>query len=381
MASELKPPNIAVIGRTGAGKSTLINAVFGERIAEAGSGLPVSKYFERFPSDPAIDSKVVLFDSKGYEAGEENFITGINSFIQERRHKGVDNEIHLVWYVVPASSKRFISFDADVIRSIQSLRVPICIVISQVDIARTSEVNGIEQAIDHLITDGKFNNVSRVAVAAEPLNEEDQPFGVTDLVDMTIEMLPTLYTEAFIVRQTSSLKAKRDLAMNHIKVAAGGCFATGFIPIPFSTPAAAIASQKHLVQRISEIYEYTDLAKALNQAARVTKISIILYISTSVLDFLSAATLQFGGVFATGTLAGAAAATYIVTVGFTYISIFEKIAKDDINGLSKEEIEKKLREEFQQELNRMSAEIKINKKSDLQDLDSLLNAATLAKAK
>ncbi|WP_253256933.1 GTPase [Microcystis aeruginosa] len=32
----MSPPNIAVIGRTGAGKSTLINGVFGSDLAKTG---------------------------------------------------------------------------------------------------------------------------------------------------------------------------------------------------------------------------------------------------------------------------------------------------------------------------------------------------------
>ena len=60
---KMSPPNIAVIGRTGAGKSTLINKVFGSDLAKTGVGLPVSDAFVRYPE--FLDEKplVVVFGS------------------------------------------------------------------------------------------------------------------------------------------------------------------------------------------------------------------------------------------------------------------------------------------------------------------------------
>jgi predicted GTPase len=44
-----KKPNILLAGITGAGKSSLINAVFGENVANAGAGMPVTQqFFEKF---------------------------------------------------------------------------------------------------------------------------------------------------------------------------------------------------------------------------------------------------------------------------------------------------------------------------------------------
>jgi len=35
--------NVLIVGKTGVGKSTLINAVFGDKVAEAASGMPVTQ--------------------------------------------------------------------------------------------------------------------------------------------------------------------------------------------------------------------------------------------------------------------------------------------------------------------------------------------------
>lgn len=52
----VRRPNVLVVGITGAGKSSLINAVFGGRLAQVGDGVPVTQHYTRFvlPDKPVI---------------------------------------------------------------------------------------------------------------------------------------------------------------------------------------------------------------------------------------------------------------------------------------------------------------------------------------
>ena len=59
--------NVLICGKTGVGKSTLINAIFGKEVAATGNGVPVTlatEYFthERLP--------LGVFDSQGFETGQ-----------------------------------------------------------------------------------------------------------------------------------------------------------------------------------------------------------------------------------------------------------------------------------------------------------------------
>ena len=57
--------NIILMGSTGVGKSTLINAVFGKELAKSGTGQPITQNLVKYKSDK---KGLVLWDTKGIEA-------------------------------------------------------------------------------------------------------------------------------------------------------------------------------------------------------------------------------------------------------------------------------------------------------------------------
>ena len=97
---EAQKPNIAVVGGTGAGKSSLINRIFGFYVAETGEGKPITKGMNRY--EP-VKIPVVFYDAEGYEraadgtASRNNFETKIIPEINRLNTQELKDQIHLVW--------------------------------------------------------------------------------------------------------------------------------------------------------------------------------------------------------------------------------------------------------------------------------------------
>lgn len=64
----MNPVNIMVVGKTGVGKSTLINNLFRENLALTGIGRPITKHLRRISKEGV---PLVLYDTRGLELSLE----------------------------------------------------------------------------------------------------------------------------------------------------------------------------------------------------------------------------------------------------------------------------------------------------------------------
>jgi uncharacterized protein (DUF697 family)/GTP-binding protein EngB required for normal cell division len=245
-------PNIAVIGRSGVGKSSLINRVFGANLAATGAGKPITRYYQRYANE-----HIVLFDTPGWEPGEAGqtaFYADTQAFLRQYRTTTPTDHIHLVWYALDAPSARFTEFDSRLISGLLR-NYPVFLVLTKCDVAREDQ----KQAIIVAAHAARLPNLVRIAqVAAQPLLGE--PAGIDQLVNSTFEQLPLMERQAFELVESvrSALEqvmiARGKSARNHILLAAGEAAAAGAIPIPFLDIPVLLGISSRMIYRIGEVY-------------------------------------------------------------------------------------------------------------------------------
>lgn len=111
--------NILALGKSGTGKSSLLNYMLGKQIYETGIGRPVTKC-GIFPRESRIETlNVVFYDSFGIEAGNIETWKGIikRAMIEHGISQTPSKWFHIILYCIQASGNRIESMDTEIINS------------------------------------------------------------------------------------------------------------------------------------------------------------------------------------------------------------------------------------------------------------------------
>lgn len=247
--------NVLIAGRTGVGKSTLINSVFQGNMAETGQGKPVTKTTREITKDGIPLS---IFDTRGLETIEyKEIISDLKSFISERRNDtDINRQLHVAWVCITEDSRRVEDAEIELVDMLAEY-VPVIVIITK---ARAD--NGFQNDVKNLLP--KAKNVIRIRSIGEILDEgiELTPMNLEKLIDLTQEVIPEGRRNAFAAAQKASLKQKVSRAQGIIAGAATAAITAGASPIPFSDAAVLIPIEIGMLAGISKVFGL-DLSKGL----------------------------------------------------------------------------------------------------------------------
>lgn len=128
--------NIIIMGKSGHGKSTLINAVFRDNLVREGIGKPVTQNIDEISKK---DIPLTIFDTPGFElnTSQQNKLkSDVQNLILQRFQKNDQNQaIHCIWYCISTELGRLEKYEIDYISSFKEFaskfQIPVIVILTK----------------------------------------------------------------------------------------------------------------------------------------------------------------------------------------------------------------------------------------------------------
>lgn len=254
---ELGRFNLVLFGKTGVGKSTLINAVFGSEVAKTGTGRPVTLQTEYYEHP---DGYLGIYDSEGIEVGQQGdqILEKFREIIRSRHSGPVGEQIHVIWYCVRAADLRLEPGQEEFIRALAGEGLPVLFVLTQVAMNAAGEIHPkavefAERIVDRDLPLSPHNRVF-FTMAQEDSFSGWPRHGLEELLDATFRAAPGGVAHALTAAQVIDVERKAKLARQSINAAVASAATAGATPIPFSDAFVLVPIQITLMARIAAIY-------------------------------------------------------------------------------------------------------------------------------
>lgn len=353
--------NILIVGKTGAGKSTLINSVFRAEMAETGTGRPVTQHLKKISKEGV---PVNLYDTKGLELSE-TVQTEIKKEILDEidrcndlciKNDSESELIHACWYCIDGSVKRCEETDIEWINDIAA-KVPVIVVVTKG--FPKKDAKEFKKKIENL----NLNCSAIVPVLAEKYEDRDEEdeddevviipsYGLDKLVEVTLEVLPDGVRKAFNNAQKVSLDKKVSAARKWVTGYAATTGAIGASPIPFSDAPLLVGAQLSMLAHVTAIFglpvEKAVLTAIISSVAGVSGTTLGgKTLVSNLLKFIPGA-----GTVAGGVISASVASMMTIALGLAYISVLKYIVEEENKGneVSTETIKEKMKEAYKKEL-------------------------------
>lgn len=320
-----------VIGNSGVGKSTLINAVLGEERALTGYGISgTTKDLEIYESEE-LPFRVI--DTIGFEPTflkERTAIRAVQSWSKNCAKEGKeDNQINVIWFCVDGTSRKLFP------KAIQSLAratdlwksVPVIVVITK-SYSVTERAENIEMVQKAFASQKKYGRnlkkIIPVVAATYELNETAfaAPEGITDLIDATNELMPEGVQAGTYDLANYKLSRRRYLAQGVVGVSTTSAVIVGAVPIPVADALILSPLELAEVNAIARIYGVKNDEKSKQLFNSIVEVGTVSAAARALISALkSIPGLNIGASVLNAVIAG----SIVAALGEGTIYIFEQI--------------------------------------------------------
>lgn len=344
--------NIIVAGKTGVGKSTLINCVFRGELARTGSGRPVTQGIEEISKD---GHPITIIDSKGLELADYQKITEeLEEFISERSSNHDENKhIHAAWICIQEGGARVEDAEIALCEMLRKEDIPVIVAVTK---SQFQKGNNFAEDVKDLLPNASA--VVKVRAQAAEVEDEDGNFfklkikGIDELISETSRLIPEAKKRAFAnaldSRHASAMKIKIEQAEKEVLIATGLATAAGATPIPFSDSFVLVPIQVGMLAKIGITFgmevSTSALTTLVTSALGASAASLIgRAVVSGVLKMIPGAGSAVGSAIAATT-----AGTLTKVLGNAYIAVLTEFSDNnpgkELNvGLIGEELRKRMK--------------------------------------
>ena len=261
----LNNQNIIVAGKTGVGKSTLINAVFREKMAETGMGKPVTEHMQKLTKKGV---PLTIYDTRGFELRNEVQEQVKKEIVDTIRKglatKNINNAIHCIWYCINTASNRVEPEEIHWIRELskenQITQVPIIIVLTQSFSKKKAD------ELRKILLNENLDVVQIVPVLAQDYDIDDEyvakSYGLDVLIHIMGQALPEELMDVLQYVQIASLDEKKRRSQAAVATAVTAAAAECVIPVPFADCGLLIPTQVAMIASITVCFGF-DVNKSI----------------------------------------------------------------------------------------------------------------------
>ena len=331
--ANLNTLNIIVAGKTGVGKSTLINAVFKDKLAETGMGKPVTTHMRKI-TKPGVP--LAIYDTRGFELGREvqNEVKQevIKTIKEGLACKDINKAIHCIWYCINTASNRIepeeIQWLKELSKENHATQVPIIVILTQ------SFSKKKAQEMRQILLNENLDVIQVIPVLAEDYEIEGlgvaKAYGLDVLIHVMAQVLPDELMDAFMHMQIANLDEKKRRAQAAVLTAASAAAGIGATPIPIADCALLIPTQVSMIAAITVLFGFdittSTLATLLSSVLGSGGATLLgKAVVTSIFKLIPGAGQVVGGVISAST-----ASVITIALGEAYIGVMELIFKGDM---------------------------------------------------
>lgn len=256
--------NVLVIGNSGVGKSTLINAVLGEKAAPASWGIKeTTQELKIYSGDDLLFN---LVDTVGFEPSyskSKQAIRAVKKWLKDAAKKGQEekNRIDVVWFCVDGTSAKLFPETVKNVSTAISLwkSVPVIVVITK-SYSDKERQNNIDMVNEAFAVQDKYiylQGIVPVVADVYDINETTfvPPAGITELIDKTNELMPEGIRIADNIISLEKLNRRRKMAHSVAAASTAAAAFVGAAPIPFADAAILMPLETAELSAIAHIYD------------------------------------------------------------------------------------------------------------------------------